>query len=352
MLIAGPCSAESEEQVLAAARALQGISCVRAFRSGIWKPRTRPSAFEGVGSKGLSWLVKAREETGLKLCVEVAQASHVKQCLEAGIDMVWIGARTTGNPFSVQEIADALAGSDMPVLVKNPLTPDVKLWAGALERLYTAGIRRIAAVHRGFMMHGQNHYRYPPVWEIPIELKRLYPNLQMFCDPSHIAGERDKIQSISQRALDMGMEGLMIEVHPDPSSALTDAAQQLTPAAFTEMLGKLEFLQEKNPADSPQKLKQLRDKIDLLDHEMLQLLAERMRIVEEMGAWKREHEVTILQLERWREIISDRLSRGGNLHLSDEYILRLFQVIHQASIRRQTEIYDKGRSDSTTTSSS
>lgn len=338
LLIAGPCSAESEEQVMEVALRLAKIPCVKAFRAGVWKPRTMRDPFEGVGSKALPWLRRVKEETGLLTCIEVATPKHLEEALKAGIDIFWIGARTTGNPFSVQELADGMRGLDIPVMVKNPLTPDLKLWIGALERIHHAGIRRLAAVHRGFSTFERGAYRYPPLWDLPIELRRLFPNLQVICDPSHIAGDAALIASLSQKAVELDMAGLMIEVHPNPSAALTDARQQLTLDGFEALIRQLHFLRSRNE-DGEERLLQLRQRIDMIDHELLSLLADRQNVVEEMGRWKHEHHITILQSDRWREIFEDRLRRSRNLGLSRDFVVKMLQEIHRESIRVQERIY-------------
>jgi chorismate mutase len=334
-LAAGPCSAESQEQVLETAQALTGQG-VGFFRAGIWKPRTRPGGFEGVGLKGLAWLDHARTVTGLKVGTEVAEPAHVEACLEFGLDVLWVGARTTTNPFSVQAIADALKGTDIPVLVKNPMSADMGLWIGALERLANAGITRLGAIHRGFSSPLEMRYRNTPNWKISIELKRQMPELPMLCDPSHICGKADLIPGIAQEAMDLLFDGLMVEVHPDPPNALSDAAQQLTPEQFRSMITRLELPHELS--DSPafiNRLSELRENVDEVDSQLLDLLGRRMEIVREMGRLKAEQHVSTLQPHRWQEIVSDRVKKGLGLDLSEDFILQLMQSIHEEAIRQQ-----------------
>ena len=335
LVIAGPCSAETEEQVLAVARALKD-SPVSIFRAGIWKPRTRPGGFEGVGAIGLKWLQKAKEETGLLMAVEVANATHVKLAMEHGIDVFWIGARTTVNPFTVQEIADALAGTDKIVLIKNPVNPDLALWLGGVERLYNAGIRKLGVVHRGFSTYDKTKYRNIPEWQIAIELQSRFPDLPLICDPSHITGRRDMIQQVAQQALDLNYDGLMIETHPNPDKAWSDAAQQVTPDALKEILGNLVVRKAIDLTDSFQKqLGKLRLQIDELDGKIIDILGKRMKIVDEIGTLKQQHNVAILQTERWQQILETMTAEGQNRNLSEEFILRLFKAIHQESIAHQ-----------------
>lgn len=341
-IIAGPCSAESEEQVLATANALKNIECVNVFRSGIWKPRTRPETFEGVGDEGLKWLQKVKEETGLLVTTEVAQAEHVEKCLEAGIDIIWIGARTTANPFSVQTIADALKGIDIPVMVKNPINPDINLWIGALERVAKAGVKKIAAVHRGFYPFEETSLRNIPKWEIPIELKRHFNNLPIICDPSHIAGNRIDIQDISQRALDLNMDGLMIESHISPDNALSDAQQQITPKNLENILNKLVY---RNPnVESEElldRLAQYREQIDSIDYQILELLAQREKITKDIGKHKHANNIAVFQLKRWEQIFRTRNELGEKLGLKKDFLKKLLQLIHKESIHTQIDIMRK-----------
>ena len=341
IVISGPCSAETEEQVLATAIELSKIPNVRIFRAGIWKPRTRPENFQGVGNVGLKWLKKAKEQTGLLTAVEVANAAHVKSCLANSVDVLWIGARTVVNPFSVQEISEVLKGVDIPVMVKNPLNPDKHLWFGALERLNNAGITKLVAVHRGFDVFEKSPYRNLPMWEIPIELKRIYPDVPVICDPSHIAGKRELLFDISQRAMDLSMDGLMLESHIYPDEALTDAAQQITPKNLNELISKLVIRKSVGDIEFENNLDELRQQIDKVDDELLEILAKRMKIVEQMGEYKKNHNITILQLDRWREIIKDRLDKANDLDLDSRFILKLLQLVHKESIQKQNSIMNK-----------
>jgi len=341
LIIAGPCSAETEEQVLITAIALSKFSQVKVFRSGIWKPRTRPGAFEGVGTIGLKWLQKVQKKTGLLVTVEVANPKHVEEALEHGIDILWIGARTVVNPFSVQEIGEALHGVDIPVMIKNPLNPDLKTWLGAIERMNQMGITRLIAVHRGFSFFNRSPYRNAPMWEIPIELKRLYPALPVITDPSHICGNRDMILSTSQKALDLEMNGLMIEVHPNPIKALTDKNQQITPDQFKGIISTLIVRKESGSIAFANKLEELRSEIDKLDEEMIDILARRMMIAEEIGYYKKENKITILQLKRWSQLTHDRIEAGIKLGLSQEFILKLLESVHEESIQRQINVMNR-----------
>ena len=340
LVISGPCSAESEEQVMQTAYALSKIPDVKVFRAGIWKPRSRPRSFEGVGNAGLAWLRRVKEETGLKVTVEVANPSHVEASLKSGIDILWIGARTVVNPFSVQEIADALKGVDIPVMVKNPVIADITLWIGAIERLSQSGINKIIAVHRGFSAYEKNPYRNAPLWEIPIELKQRLPNIPLLCDPSHIAGKTGLIYDISQKALDLAMDGLMIETHINPKLALSDARQQLTPQQLREIIARL-TIRQVGESDKDDLLEEFRAQIDKIDHKLINVLAERMQVVEKIGHYKSDRGITILQIKRWRDIIGDRLNRGVESGLTREFLLKLLQLVHKASIQKQEEILNK-----------
>lgn len=345
LIIAGPCSAESEEQVLQTARRVALVPRVKVFRSGIWKPRTRPGGFEGVGKAGLLWLKKVKAETGLMTTVEVARPEHVEQALEAGIDILWIGARTVVNPFSVQELAEAMTGIDVPVLVKNPVNPDVKLWIGAIERFIKTGHHKIAAVHRGFSQFDKTGYRYPPLWEIPIELMRLMPGLPVICDPSHISGNTSMIKQVSQQALDLEMQGLMIETHIDPSQALTDAKQQLTPTALAEIIDSLVVRYSGTPNEVERDLEVLRKDIDNIDTQMIDLLARRMEIAREMGQYKYAHNITILQLKRWKELFADRMFKGTNKGLNNKFLANLLRLVHEESIQIQTNVMKRDKEE-------
>lgn len=339
IVIAGPCSAESEEQILTTAREIAMVPQVNIFRAGIWKPRTRPGEFEGVGVKGLEWLQKAKKETKLKICVEVAKPEHIELALKHDVDILWLGARTVVNPFSVQEIAEALKGSQVPIMVKNPLNPDIKLWLGAIERINAVGIDKIMAIHRGFHYFGNTQFRNAPMWEIPIELKRLVPELPIIVDPSHICGRRDLIEEISQKALDLEMDGLMIETHHNPDVALTDSAQQINPKTLAGLLNKLKIRDPKSDVDFHGKLEGFRSEIDKLDVELLQILAKRMEIIDEIGNYKVENDITILQMKRWVGIVEDRLSIGDHLGLDKEFLKRMLNIIHKESLHRQSEIF-------------
>lgn len=336
LLIAGPCSAESEAQVLETARGLAATGNAQVLRAGIWKPRTRPGAFEGAGYVALPWLQRAKAETGLLTMVEVAKAEHVEAALKSGVDMLWIGARTTPNPFSVQEIADALQGVDVPVFVKNPINPDLQLWIGALERLERSGLRRLAAIHRGFSWFERTPFRNSPMWEFPIRLKAAFPELEIIGDPSHISGSRDKVAGVAQQALDLGFSGLMIEVHADPANACSDAEQQLTTAAYGELMRSLIFRQAQPTVGMHDRLQELRDLIDQLDEEIAQKLGTRMDLAARIGDHKREHQVAILQPERWDRIMRRQLKLAEHLGLSPTFVREFMDAVHRESIRRQT----------------
>lgn len=344
LLIAGPCSAETEDQLVATAHLLKATGRVTALRAGIWKPRTRPGEFEGIGSIGLEWLKRAKAETGLPTAVEVATAKHVEEALAAGVDILWVGARSTANPFTVQEIADALKGVDIPVMVKNPVNPDISLWIGALERINNAGITKLAAIHRGFSSYEKSAFRNEPMWDIAIHMKTLAPHLPLICDPSHISGNRDLIGYVSQKALDLDMQGLMIESHIDPSVAWTDAKQQVTPAALAELIDHLTLRKrETSNAQVNDKLSELRTNIDKIDDLIIQKMAERMKIAEEIGTYKKDNNITILQVNRWDEILNKRINYGKALKLSPDFTEKLLELIHAESIRKQTEIMNAGQ---------
>jgi len=339
LLIAGPCSAETEDQLLATAHLLAKTGKVSVLRAGIWKPRTRPGEFEGIGSIGLTWLKRAKEETGLPIAVEVANAKHVEEALAAGVDILWVGARSTVNPFTVQEIADALKGVDIPVMVKNPVNPDIQLWVGALERINNAGITKLAAIHRGFSSYEKTAFRNEPMWELAIQLKTLCPELPIINDPSHICGNRELIQYVAQKALDLDMQGLMIESHLDPSVAWTDAKQQLTPAALSELMELLTLRKpESKDKEFTDKLADLRTNIDKIDDQIIQKIAERMQIVQKIGEFKRDNGVTILQVNRWDQIMNKRSTFAKALKLDLNFTSKLLELIHSESIRKQTEI--------------
>lgn len=337
-LLAGPCSAETVEQVIETALRLSKLPLFM-LRAGIWKPRTRPNAFEGIGEQGLPWLKLAGRTVGLPVSVEVASPEHVDLALKYDIDALWIGARSSANPFTVQAIADALRGTDIPVFIKNPVNPDLQLWLGAIERVYNAGIHKIAAIHRGFSVYGQQQYRNYPQWEIPIELRRLLPNIEILCDPSHIGGRRDMIFDIAQYALNLGFEGLMVESHICPDAAWSDAAQQITPEQLGLILEKLS--KPEHSTNDPiflNKLENLRKHIDVIDFKILDLLSMRMELVREIGDYKKDNNITILQIERWSEIFKSRIEKAEILQIDAAFIEALINAIHQESIRQQTEI--------------
>jgi chorismate mutase len=342
-LISGPCSAETEEQVIKTARQLAQLNTVSIFRAGIWKPRTRPDSFEGVGSEGLKWLRNVKQETGLLVGTEVANEKHVYEALKYGIDMLWIGARTSVNPFTVQEIADALKGVDVMVLVKNPVNPEIDLWMGAIERIAKAGIRHLGAIHRGFSTYEKTSYRNQPNWQLPIELRHRIHDLPLICDPSHIAGSREFLREISQKALDLNFDGLMIESHIDPDKALSDAAQQVTPDGLRDLLSRLVI---RNPVASDPKLLdilgELRQQIDVFDEHLLDLLEKRMKVAETIGQYKKENNITILQATRWDEIINRVMSKTRAKGLSAEFLDTIFKAIHQESINHQMKIMNNG----------
>lgn len=342
LLIAGPCSAETEEQVIETAKLIEKDHRAMVYRAGLWKPRTRPGTFEGVGKIGLAWLKRVKTETRLLVATEVAKAEHVELAIEAGIDILWIGARTTVNPFSVQEIADALKGNDIPVFVKNPINPDLQLWIGALERVNRAGITKLGAIHRGFSPMSESKYRNDPKWKLVIELKRLLPDLPIVCDPSHIGGSRDLIEPIAQKAFDLQMEGLMIETHKNPEIALSDAKQQVTPATLTTILDNI-ILRSADSANNEfvESLQELRSKIDKVDDELIKLLGKRMALVDEIGESKKENNVTILQVDRYENILNDRVSKGEEENLSPEFVKTIYEFIHQNSIKRQEKIMNE-----------
>ena len=338
VVIAGPCSAETEEQVLKIAHSLKNTD-VSFFRAGIWKPRTRPGMFEGVGALGLQWLQRVKEETGLKTATEVANKDHVKLALEHDIDMLWIGARSTVSPFIIQEIADELKGTDKIILVKNPVNPDLPLWIGALERLQRAGIEKLGVIHRGFSTYEKTKYRNIPEWQLVIELQNKYPNLPIICDPSHITGKRDLIFDVSQTALDLNFDGLMIETHCNPDAAWSDAAQQVTPERLVEIMNDLRIRKTStSEEDYVSQLGNLRSRIDIIDEQLLDLLKKRMDIADEIGGLKKTNNVAILQNTRWHEILGKMLLEGGQLNLSEEFVIQVFKAIHQESINRQARI--------------
>jgi len=342
LIIAGPCSAESEAQVVSTGRLLAKIPDVKIFRAGVWKPRTRPNGFEGVGVEGLVWLQNMKEETGLDTAVEVANSFHVDEALKHNIDYLWIGARTTVNPFSVQEIATALKGVDVPVLVKNPVNPDINAWMGALERVSQAGIKKLMAVHRGFSTFEKTPYRNAPKWEIPIELKRQMPEIPIISDPSHIGGNRNTIAELSQKAMDLAMDGLMIECHLNPDAALSDAIQQITPDSLDEILKNLIIRKpEGNGLNGQHTLEGLREEMDAADNDLLEAIEKRIRITKELGMYKKSHNMTILQVNRWQKVLEDRLRQAHHLGLDEKLIKDIYQILHNQSVKIQSELLNE-----------
>ena len=337
LVIAGPCSAETEEQVLSTAKSLADYG-IKIFRAGIWKPRTKPGCFEGHGEKALSWMQRVKEETGMLTATEVATPQHVELALKYGIDILWIGARTTANPFAVQELADALQGIDVPVLVKNPVNPDLELWVGALERINGAGITRLAAVHRGFSSYDKKIYRNLPMWQIPIELRRRYPALPILCDPSHMGGRRDLIAPLCQQAMDLGDDGLLVEAHCDPDKAWSDASQQVTPGVLDFIL---QLLVIRDETVTTENITGLRHQIDEIDNALIELVAKRMRISREIGQYKKEHDMTVLQTHRYAEIIEKRGVQGSLCGIDPSCTKQIFEAIHSESVRQQMEILNQ-----------
>ncbi len=333
LLIAGPCSAESEEQLLTTARALSAAG-IGIFRAGLWKPRTKPGGFEGVGAEGVAWLRRVKRETGMRTATEVATRDHVAAALEGGVDLLWIGARTAANPFAMQEVADALRGHDIPVLVKNPVSPDLELWIGAIERIYNAGIRRLGAIHRGFSTIDPTPYRNHPMWSIPIELRRRLPDLPILCDPSHIGGARELIEPLSRQAIDLGMEGLIIEAHCDPDSAWSDSAQQITPEHLAAICRGLRI---REGSEATENLTAWRQQIDALDDTLVDLLTRRMAVSRAIGAYKREHGLPILQAARYEELLSRRIAQAEAQGMDGGFMRTLLQTIHEESVRQQMQ---------------
>lgn len=341
LVVAGPCSAETEDQVLKIAHELKD-SDVNYFRAGIWKPRTRPGNFEGVGALGLKWLQKVKAETGMKTATEVANAAHVKLALEHDIDLLWIGARSTVSPFIVQEIAEALEGTDKIVLVKNPVNPDLSLWLGGIERLYTANIKRLGVIHRGFSTYEQSKYRNIPEWQIAIELQNRFPDLPLICDPSHITGKRDMIFEVSQTALDLNFDGLMIETHTDPNNAWSDAAQQVTPGRLIQIMEDLKIRKVTDTeADYRKNLENLRAQINVVDNQLIEMMGKRMKVADEIGKLKKQKNVAVLQTRRWNEILGNMILEGESRGLSEDFVLKMFKAIHQESINHQEKIINK-----------
>lgn len=337
LVIAGPCSAETEEQVMETAKALANKG-IKIFRAGVWKPRTKPGGFEGMGEEALPWLQRVKQETGMLIGTEVATPKHVEAALNAGLDMLWVGARTSANPFAVQELADSLKGVDIPVFVKNPVNPDIELWIGALERINGAGITRLAAIHRGFSSIDQKLYRNAPMWHIPIELHRRCPNLPIICDPSHIGGRRDLIAPLSQQAMDMGFEGLIVESHCNPDCAWSDAKQQVMPDVLNFILDRLVV---RNTKESTESLNILRQQIDELDNRLMELLTKRMRISREIAAYKKEHSMAVVQTARYSEILDKRAAQGVLCGMDANFIKSIYEHIHEESVRQQMEFMNK-----------
>ena len=334
VVIAGPCSAETEEQVMETAKDL-AKNGVRIFRAGIWKPRTKPGGFEGVGSVGLTWLQEVKKETGMLVATEVANKQHVEEALNAGVDVLWIGARTSANPFAMQEIADSLVGADVPVLVKNPVNPDLELWIGAMQRIYNAGNRQIGAIHRGFSAYGKHLYRNMPQWHIPIELRRRMPELTLICDPSHIGGKRELVAPLSQQAMDMGFDGLIIESHCDPDSAWSDKSQQVTPEVLNFIIN---MLVVRDTTQTTESLTLLRQQIDQIDNDLLEALSKRMRISREIGQYKKEHSMPVVQTGRYDDILNSRAAAAEELGMNGDFMKTVYQAIHEESVRQQIEV--------------
>ena len=340
MCIAGPCSAETEEQVMETAKGLNDFG-IHVYRAGIWKPRTHPGSFEGVGTQGLKWLRRVKQELGMKVCTEVASEKHVLECIKYGVDLVWVGARTSANPFLMQEIADALEGTDIPVLVKNPVNPDLDLWIGALERLNRAGLRTLGVIHRGFSTSASIPYRNDPSWKIAIELRTRYPQMAFFADPSHMAGDRKYLQELSQRAMDLGLDGLMVESHCNPDAAWSDAKQQLTPAALQNLLESLIIRENTSENEAYREgIDALRARIDVIDENLLKLLKDRMGVSQAIGQYKREHNVAILQAGRWEQLLADMVARAGAMGISEQAITAIMTAIHDESVRVQNNVLE------------
>lgn len=337
MVIAGPCSAETEEQVLSTAHSLVSKG-IKIFRAGIWKPRTKPGGFEGIGEQGLPWMKRVKEETGMLIATEVATPKHVELALGAGFDLLWVGARTSANPFAMQDLADALKGADVPVLVKNPVNPDLELWIGAMERLNNAGIKRLGAIHRGFSSYDKTMYRNLPQWHIPIELRRRLPELPIFSDPSHIGGKRELVAPLCQQAMDLNFDGLIIESHCNPDAAWSDAKQQVTPDILDYILNLLVIRNEKQ---STENLAELRKQIDECDNQIIEILSKRMRVAREIGQYKKEHNMTILQAGRYSEILDKRGAQGALCGIGSDCVKNIFEAIHEESVHQQMEIINK-----------
>ena len=342
LIISGPCSAETEEQVVETATRLAKTGKVDALRAGIWKPRTKPGMFEGIGVKGLPWLAQAKKVSGLPIAVEVATAKHVEMALQFDVDILWIGARTTVNPFSVQEVCDALRGSDVPVLIKNPINPDLELWSGGIERLQKVGVKDIGMIHRGFSNYGNTEFRNAPMWHLPIEMKRRFPVMLIICDPSHICGNRVGLHAIAQKSIDLDFGGLIIESHIDPDKAWSDAKQQITPERLSELLGELKWRTENtDEKEFVTALTKLREQINQIDDELMALLGQRMKISNKIGEYKRENNITILQTNRWNEILGKAFIKGEKLDLSKDFITKYFDAVHMESINHQNRVMNE-----------
>jgi len=342
LIISGPCGAESIEQLLKTAQQIKEINKVSLFRAGVWKPRTRPNSFEGKGEVALQWLTEVKKQFGFKITVEVANAQHTEMALKYGVDVLWIGARTTANPFSVQEIAEALKGIDVPVMIKNPIHADLQLWIGAIERIYNSGISKIAAIHRGFHYYGKTKYRNKPFWQIPIELRTLFPDLPIICDSSHISGNKELIPSVSQKALDLGMNGLMIETHYNPDLALSDASQQYTPSQLDQLISKLVLRNQLSEDELiTNKLSDFRKIIDEIDDELLNVLKKRMQIIEKIALHKKEQNISIFQLGRWQEILRTRVQWADKIGVSRQHIEKICILLHEESIRLQNKLMNE-----------
>ena len=336
-VIAGPCSAETEEQVVCTAKQLAARGC-KIFRAGVWKPRTKPGGFEGNGEQALPWMKQVKEETGMKVATEVATPEHVELAMKYGIDILWVGARTTANPFAMQALADALKGAEVPVLVKNPVNPDLELWIGAMERINQAGIKRLGAIHRGFSSYDKKIYRNLPMWQIPIELHRRIPELPIFCDPSHIGGRRELIAPLCRQAMDLGFDGLIVESHCDPDKAWSDAKQQVTPDVLDYILNLIVVRDESVTTEG---IHILRKQIDELDNQLMELMAKRMRVCREIGQYKKEHNMTVLQAARYNEILEKRGAQGALCGMDPQFVAKVFEGIHEESVRQQMEIINK-----------
>lgn len=336
-VIAGPCSAETEEQLMQTAKELAIKGC-HMFRAGVWKPRTKPGGFEGHGEPALAWMAEVKKETGMLIGTEVATPEHVELAMKYGLDMLWIGARTSANPFAMQQLADAMKGLEVPVLVKNPVNPDLELWIGAMERINQAGVKKMAAIHRGFSSFDKSMYRNAPMWQIPIELRRRIPNLPIVCDPSHMGGKRELIAPLSQQALDLGFDGLMIESHCDPDKAWSDAKQQVTPEVCDYIVG---MLVARDNTFTTENIKLLRQQIDNIDNDLVELLAKRMRVCREIGQYKKEHNIQVLQTGRYNEILDKRGVQGSLTGMSSDFIKQVFEHIHEESVRQQLEIVNQ-----------